>query len=149
MFLQFLVSLIEVRRVFPHDIFKCGSNQWQTVRVPYGKTSCYVLLREKNKKEILLYSFLIKVAAGYVTLENQEKHFQLGLAQRPYAFFLSRITFSKVLLMETDTLPIICYRSQVYFKVCKKMECRQKLENTSKLILLALDYSVIIIHFNK
>lgn len=104
MFLQFLVNLIEVRRVFPYDILKCGSDQWQTVHVPYGKTSCLVLLEEKKKKEeVLFYPFLIKVAAGYVTLENWKKHFQLGLMQWPHAFFFSRITFSKVLLMETDT----------------------------------------------
>lgn len=35
----------------------------------------------KNKTEILLYCFLIKVVVGYITLENWEKHFQLGLVQ--------------------------------------------------------------------
>lgn len=52
----------------------------------------------------MLFFFWIKIAVGYVTLENWEICFQMGgLAQWPYAFFLYRITFSKILLMETTT----------------------------------------------
>lgn len=105
MFLHFLVSLIEVRRVFPHDIFKFSSDQWQTLHVPYGKTSYFVFLgkKKKNKKSCSSF-FWIKIAVGYVTLENWEICFQMGgLAQWLYAFFLYRITFSKVLLTETAT----------------------------------------------
>jgi len=56
MFLLFLVKLIEIRRVLPHDIFKFSSHQWQAVHLSYGKTSYHVFLGKKKRKKKSCFS---------------------------------------------------------------------------------------------